>query len=259
MESKESGVLITRPAGAAADLLCAAVEAAGYSAFSQPLLELHALDDIGPAQHTFIEELDLYQHVIFISGNAVRFGMSHVENYWPQLPVGISWYAIGSATAALLADFGVAAVTPGDKMTSEGLLALPALAGVELQKILIIKGQGGRDTLARELLARGAAVDELACYQRRPVDLSADDLAGKLNQWQIDTVLITSGEGLANLEVLLSPAETSNFKHLRLIVPSQRVARLAQSAGFDNIETADNASDTAMLHALKASKPSSGD
>ena len=110
--------------------------------------------------------LDQYQHVIFISSNAVHFGMALIEDHWPQLPLGLTWYAIGGATAAKLEHFGIEAITPGSVMTSEGLLALSLLQNVRDQRVLIVKGQGGRDTLAQELTRRGALVEELPCYCR---------------------------------------------------------------------------------------------
>ncbi len=196
--------------------------------------------------------------MIFISANAVRFGMVLVEDYWPQLPAGLSWYAIGAATADMLARHGIAAITPGNVMSSEGLLAVPALQHVNDQRVLIVKGEGGRDTLMTELTRRGAAVDELACYRRSRPELPAGALAAKLSRWGIDVIMLSSGEGLANLQVLLSPAETTKLKHIALIVPSQRVAQLAREAGFEQIVTAENASDMAMLRALRAWRPGTG-
>jgi len=254
----KGSVLVTRPAGQAA-ALCAAVEAAGYTVHSQPLLELQALSELPPSQRQLLLDLDRYQHVIFISGNAVQFGMACIEDYWPQLPVGLTWYAIGDATAALLHGFGIEAVTPGSPMTSEGLLTVPQLQVVADQCILIIKGEGGRVTLCEELLRRGATVDELACYRRACPDLPAGELAARLYQWRINLVMISSGEGLANLQTLLHWPETTNFRDICVIVPSQRIARLAQKAGFEQVMTAENASDVAMLHALEEWKPGFGE
>jgi uroporphyrinogen-III synthase len=244
----KGSVLVTRPAGQA-DALCAAVEAAGYTAHSQPLLELQALSELPPSQRQLLLDLDRYQHVIFISGNAVHFGMACIEDYWPQVPVGLTWYAIGDATAALLHGFGIEAVTPGSAMTSEGLLAVPQLHTVADQRILIIKGEGGRATLR----------EELACYRRACPDLPAGELAARLSEWRIGLVMISSGEGLDNLQTLLRWPETTKFRHICVIVPSERIARLAQKAGFEQVVTAENASDVAMLHALEEWKPGSGE
>ncbi len=243
-------VLVTRPQGQAGPL-CAALEQAGFEAHALPLLELDALPELSAASRATVMDLDRYQHVIFVSGNAVRFGMGCIGDYWPQLPVGLNWYAVGSATAALLSGFGVSAVSfPTQAMDSEALLALPALADVAGQRVLIVKGEGGRRTLCEELQRRGATVDELACYRRRCPPLAAGELAAKLQQWQVTIILLSSGEALANMRALLSPRETTKFTETGLIVPSLRVARMAYEAGFRQVITAANASDAAMLQAL---------
>ena len=107
-------------------------------------------------------------------------------------------------------------------------------------------------------LRRGAAVDELACYRRSPPALPAGTLAARLVQWNIDVIMLSSGEGLANLQLLLSPAETTNLNHIGAIVPSQRVAEMARDAGFSRVVTAENASDMAMLTALRQWRPGAG-
>lgn len=252
-------VLVTRPAGEAADALCAALAAAGYEACSQPLLELSGAPQLTPVQRHMLQDLEQYQHIIFVSGNAVRFGMALIDDFWPQLPVGINWYAIGDATAKGLARFAIKAITPGEMMTSEGLLALPYLLNVQGQRVLIIKGEGGRDTLRAELFRRGALVDELACYRRNRPDLPAGALGARIAQWQIDVILLSSGEGLTNLLLLLSPAETTKLKPVGLIVPSERVAAMARDAGFVSVVTAENASDEAMLRALQSWRPGNGE
>ncbi len=247
-------VLVTRPAGQEA-ALCRAVTAAGYVAHSQPLLELNAIPSLSPDQRQHLLDLDCYRHILFVSGNAVRFGMVWIEALRPRLPEGSNWYAVGEATASLLRAHGVEVHTPGDEMTSEGLLALPALQAVAGDRILIVKGEGGRSALREELSRRGARVDELACYRRSCPRLAPGELASRLQRWGIGVILLSSGEGLANLLALLAPEEFSKLRHVALIVPSTRVADAAREAGFDQIVTADNASDAAMLAALERCSP----
>jgi uroporphyrinogen-III synthase len=246
-----AAVLVTRPSGEAADALCAALQAAGYKTFHQPLIELHGLSHPGPEQRQHLLDLDRYQRVIFISGNAVRFGMRWVEDFWPQLPEGLHWYAVGAATAAALERFGINVSTPGHNMSSEGLLAIPSLQAVRGERVLLVKGEGGRDALRQELTRRGAAVDELACYRRSVPRLPEGELAAMLDRWAIDVILVSSGEGLGNLPLLLSPAESTKLKAIGMIVPSLRVAAMARDAGFSHIITAENASDAAMIDALR--------
>nr|MBP6683708.1 uroporphyrinogen-III synthase [Halioglobus sp.] len=251
-------VLVTRPAGQG-DELCAALEGAGFSVHSLPLLQLLPLAELDPVQRQRVLDLDHFSHIIFVSGNAVRLGMAWIEACWPQLPLGLHWYAVGEATAGELSAHGVSVLSPATEMTSEGLLALPQLQAVAGQRVLIVKGEGGRATLADSLGRRGARVEELACYRRIPPDLASGELAQKLSQWAIGVVLISSGEGLANLLALLSPAETTKFADITLLVPSPRVAQMARAAGFSRVITAENASDSAMLRALAGLQTATGE
>lgn len=253
-----AGVLVTRPAGQGNDL-CAALGRAGFSAHSLPLLQLLPLPELAPAQRQLVLDLDQFSHIIFVSGNAVRWGMAWIESCWPQPPVGLNWYAVGDASARLLSAYGVKVATPGAEMSTEGLLALPQLRQLSDQRVLIVKGEGGRATLADSLRRRGARVAELACYRRAPPDLACGELAQRLSQWDIGVVLISSGEGLANLLALLSPAETTKFACITLLVPSSRVAQMARAAGFSRVITAENASDSAMLRALAGLQTAAGE
>ena len=196
--------------------------------------------------------LDGFGHVIFISANAVRFGLDWIDDYWPQLPAGLHWYAIGERTAAMLTARGLAPLTPGDNMTSEGLLALPSLQSVQGDRVLIVRGVGGRETLRQALEARGAHVDSLVCYQRRPVSLIPGALAADLEREAVELVLLSSGEGLAHFTALLPPGETTKLQELTVVVPSQRVAESAHALGWQRVQVADNATDDAMIEAVRA-------
>jgi uroporphyrinogen-III synthase len=249
MRSKAS-VLVTRPLGAAAPL-CEALSSLGYTAHQQALLELHALAANTPEIETCIDSLQHYQHLIFISGNAVHFGMQAILARKKRLPQGMNVYAIGLATAKSLEGFGLSVIDAAPEMTSESLLELESLQQVEGQKILIIKGEGGRTTLRDTLSARGAEINELACYERKCPQLSPGDLAVKIAQWNIDVVLLSSGEGFCNMLTLLSPDETINLYAKPLIVPSARVALMARNAGFTAVHEAKNATNSAMLEAVE--------
>jgi uroporphyrinogen-III synthase len=253
-----TNILVTRPAGQA-EALCAAIVSKGFTAHCLPMLQVLPLSNLAPRQQQQVRDLDSYQHVIFVSANAVRYGMGCIESHWPQLPADLHWFAVGEGTARLLLPFGVEAHTPGSAMSSEGLLALPQLQQVQGARVLIVKGEGGRQTLAEELGRRGARVDELACYRRAAPELASGELAAKLAQWEIDLVMISSGEGLCNMLALLTPAETTKFSRITLLVPSPRVADIAVTAGFEQVITAENASDSAMLRALAVWNTSAGE
>ncbi|KGE04019.1 uroporphyrinogen-III synthase [Pseudohaliea rubra] len=243
-------VLVTRPAGQA-DSLCGRLEAAGFAVVRQPLLALEPFAGLPAAQRRLVQELDRFQHCIFISSNAVRFGLELLQRAWPRWPAGVACYAVGDSTAAALRDAGLSVRTPGADMTSEGLLALPALCAVTGQRVLIVKGEGGRQALRETLGSRGAEVEELACYRRVAPAVDGAALAERLQHDAVRLILISSGEALANLTALLKPRETHKLADITLVVPSARVAEDAVSAGWQQPVVAANAADDAMLAAAQ--------
>tara|TARA_R100000005_G_scaffold85545_1_gene54048 strand:- start:5608 stop:6384 length:777 start_codon:yes stop_codon:yes gene_type:complete len=251
-------VLVTRPAGQG-DKLCNALKARGFTAHHLPFLALEPVVPLPAVERARILNLDRVEHVIFISANAVNFSLPVIEGYWPQLPAGLHWYAVGEGTARALAAFDVVAQTPGENMSSEGLLELPGLRDCAGQRVLIVKGQGGRDTLREELERRGAQVETLTCYRRVRPRMAPGELAALLARWQVDLICISSGEGLETMLALLSPAETTKLQTVTLLLPSRRVADAAMAAGFRHCLIADNASDGAMLRALERWTPAKGE
>jgi len=262
MNVQNRRILVTRPVGQA-DFLLHSLSNLGANPVHLPLLAIESLSALNDAEkirqaRTLVQELDNFSKIIFISTNAVHYGTELIENFWPQLPPGIEWYGIGSATQLALQQCDI---TPHDihgelannpiannTMTSESLLNLPAFANLQQQRILIVQGDGGRELLARVMRQRGAKVDNLVCYRRRvPADL--------INKWQtvsnmsLDVVLISSGEGLQNW---LKLPDIDRFSNRLMIAPSERVAEQARAAGFSLVITAENASDRAMLKALQS-------
>lgn len=250
MPAERPGILVTRPEGQE-EALCESLRRAGFPVSHQPLLLLEPLATVSATQRRLLAELDRFRHCIFISNNAVRFGLALIREASPRWPPALSCYAVGDSTAAALRAEGLAVQTPGETMTSEGLLALPALNGVAGERVLIVKGEGGRQALRKRLSARGARVSELACYRRRAPAVDPVAFRQQLERDRVRVILVSSGEALANLSALLRPGETHNFTAVTLVVPSARVATEAAEAGWTRVRVAANAADDAMLTALE--------
>jgi uroporphyrinogen-III synthase len=265
-------VVITR-LQAQAEVWAADLQQLGFASRYLPLLELRALSDEQQVRaiKNKILDYDLYQKVIFVSQNAVQYGMDWLDEYWPQLPIGIEYFAVGSTTAKKLASYGLRvtdlAVSESGGMTSEDLLQAPALQQVSGEKILIFRGCGGRGHLAQELRTRGATVDFCELYERLIpavagaqlqqliIDLSAQQSAELPSTSQQQFIIaLHSGESLQNLVTLaetLDKGQVSGLlKELPIMVPSARIADAAQAAGFNTIISAENATDHAMSAAL---------
>ncbi len=258
--ASSSRVLVTRPQGQALGLADTLV-GRGYTPVLHPLIEIIPVKKIEQDQREILLNLDNYRHIIFVSSNAVHWGMQVIESFWPQLPVGLHWHAIGAATANALTQFSVDVASPGGAMNSESLLALASLQQVANDKILIVRGQSGRTLIADELQRRGASVSSLEVYQRRRPQNIGPALADVFVQG-VDAILISSGEGLINLVSLLQGSEMSGLSDrvfsLPLVVPGARVASLAAELGFSDILEAENATDMAMINTLCSYAHSSG-
>ncbi|WP_373079217.1 uroporphyrinogen-III synthase [Zhongshania sp.] len=245
-------VLVTRPADRSGELV-AALRGEGAQVLTKPLLNITPLSpsrhgaELQRCRQQFMD-LDRYQYLIFISVNAVNYGMALIEQFWPQWPIGVKVYAIGTATAAALAARDVE-VQSFDSlaMNSESLLSTPALLQLQGQKILIVRGLGGREYLAEQLAARGAQVDYAECYQRSSPKLDRGQFQDLLLKEQINIVCVNSGETLHYFNSLLG-----DMAHTyTVLVPGERVAALAASLGFEQVVQAENAGAAATLDALK--------
>jgi uroporphyrinogen-III synthase len=259
-------VVITRPEAQAA-AWAEQLQVLGFTCARLNLLEISAVaeEDKIRAIKNKILDFDLYQKVIFVSQNAVDYGMGWLEDYWPQLPIGIDYFAVGATTAKKLASYGVEvqdlAVSASGGMTSEDLLSAEHLQNVDGEKILIFRGCGGRGHLAEELRKRGAWVDYCELYERGlPVTAREQLLQLISSREAADRQIILSlhsGESLQNLVAVFAQLTSAERTTARawvhnnvLLVPSQRIVEAAQAAGFKRIICAENATDNAMTVAL---------
>ena len=196
-----------------------------------------------------IIDLDQFDAVILVSANAARYALEWIDRYWPQLPPHLKWYAVGDATARRLAAAGIVANTPDGKANSEALLQLEGLLQVENNKILIVKGGGGRALLQDELARRGAQVQSLALYHRGLPEYSAADIAQILGEQLPDALMATSVDAVNNLDELLLRVGEEHYG-LPLVVASERIAGVAREKGFSEVIAARGASDECILQAL---------
>lgn len=230
------------------------LQAAGYRVLALPLLAIAQVQE--PAQQQSIKncilDFDHYDAVIFVSQNAVEATWQWLDQYWPQLPQGITYYAVGIKTAAQVQHFLGSEATVHAALTAmntEELLALPGLQQVAHQRILICRGLGGRPRLGDELENRGAAVTYCELYQRTlPAEAVTQFTDANLNPAQ-DVLCVFSGETLQNLLYVATTAG-ADLSAFALVVPGERVAALAAEQGFQQIQIARNAGEAAMLAAI---------
>lgn len=231
------------------------IQALGGTPVCLPLIEIEPVsesDSVYADTKQHILDLDLYQKVIFVSPNAARLGVELIEDFWPQLPVGIDWIGIGRQTVKQLEEFGISAWSSAQGYDSEALLSSDRFQQVEGQRILILRGNGGRDLMRNTLISRGARVDYGTVYYRRLPGYSEQTLKQKLLDEPLSALLITSGEGLLNLQTLITTHSADRYQPLLntlLIVPSERIAVIARELGYRRVRVAQGPDDDSMVRA----------
>ena len=129
-----------------------------------PLTEIYPLDNYQIFDAIF-ENLKTYQHIIFISTNAVHFFLERLKKLSQGIPKNTTISSIGPTTKILLEKhLSLDVHCPVETFDSENLLKEEIFSNVKDQKILIIRGMGGRETLKNNLEKRGAIVNYGECY-----------------------------------------------------------------------------------------------
>jgi uroporphyrinogen-III synthase len=241
------GVLITRPSHQAASL-GRLFEASGAAAVFFPAIDIRPLTDARTSAAR-VKSAEHFELIIFSSANAVRFGAALLDQR-RDLPLA----AIGPATARALNQAGYrVCVQPPEGFDSESLLRHPRLLAVAGQRILIVKGEGGRNLLERELERRGAALTIAEVYRREcpvPSAEELEDLESRFERREIRLITATSAEIGHNLLALATPALRRHFDAAGWLVPSARVAGLLRETGLKaTLVTADSAEDQDLLSA----------
>jgi uroporphyrinogen-III synthase len=228
------GILVTRP-GERAGNLARLIEASGGRAHLFPAIGIEDL----PAPPA-LRQLDRFDLAVFVSPTAVAKILAHLDA-WPRaLPAA----AVGGGTRRELERRGVKGViSPQSGADSEALLALTEMQQVAGKRVVIFRGEGGRELLGDTLRSRGARVEYAAGYRRtRP---KAERL---WKEDEIDAITVSSSQGLANLFEVLDAAF---LKSRPLFVPHPRVEGNARERSVREVVVA-GPSDEQVLEALVA-------
>jgi uroporphyrinogen-III synthase len=243
-------LLLTRPAEESQSLAHVLEQEGVYSA-SLPLLEIHP-SPVSEEIRSIIFNLAAYSAVIVVSKPAARLGLEMVDEVWPQPPMQ-PWFTVGAATAQILDDYGLRVFFPEQGDDSEALLELPqlqeAICGYD-PKVLIMRGEDGRELLAERLRERGVAVDYLPLYRRHLPYYPAFALPQRVEAERLNGLVVSSGQGFQHLRELAGDA-WPDLAQLPLFVPSPRVAELAREAGALTVVDCRGASASALLAALR--------
>jgi uroporphyrinogen-III synthase len=232
-------VIVTRPQ-AQADALVAELRAAGIDAVALPLIDIAPAADEQPLREAW-RRLDTLALLMFVSANAVQHFMRLRPDSaaWPAQLLAAS---PGPGTSAALRQAGVPPallVEPsGEVFDSEALWQQLRTHDWQGRKVLVVRGEGGRDWLAEQLRERGAIVDFVAAYRRCPPQLdpaARSLLDGALAQPQQQLWAISSSEAAAHLARL---APQADWRAAAAVAPHPRIVQALQQLGFGQVRLA---------------------
>lgn len=238
-------IVVTRPRDQAAQL-AQTIEQAGGTPLLFPLLDITAVSDTKPLYEQ-ISRLGQFNLAIFISPNAVRYGIAAIRTAG-AVPNSLKVAAVGQGSARALRESGITnVIAPAERFDSEGLLALPELQNVAGWRVMIFRGDGGRELLGDTLKARGATVEYATCYQRSKPNQDASVLLAA----KPDAITVTSSEALGYLWQMLTDSDRAALRNTPLFAPHARIAGLAREQGWQHVHLT-GSGDDGLISALIA-------
>lgn len=226
-------VVVTRPAGQAAHF-ATALTGAGAIPVLYPVLEIRDIEDVSPLLDAAIR-LDSYDLAVFVSPNAIERALAVIlpRRAWPA---ALRVAALGKSSERELARHGMHdVISPPLRFDSEALLELPELIDVGDKRVIIFRGDGGREVLGDTLKARGASIDYVTCYRRARPQLDPAPLLKLWEEGQLDAVTLTSSEGLRNFFDMVGRLGQAWLKKTPAFVPHVRIAEQAQALGLAKV------------------------
>ncbi|NKB76809.1 MAG: hypothetical protein GKR96_07095 [Gammaproteobacteria bacterium] len=254
---KNVGVLVTRPLPQGNNIF-RLIQSEGGTPFSFPVLEIQPPDDFIAFEHC-LKDLKEYDIVLLVSLSAINSFANGLRQLGLTLTESVKVGVMGRRSEDQCRQYDIpVSYIPTGSMDSEGLLR--TLEGVDLfrKKVLIVRGQTGRELLKNELSARDAVVEYVDAYKRivtsRPTTVLID-------QWQsggIDRVLVTSNSVVDGMFELLGP-NALLFQKTPIITISHRISAYCSHKGVvAPIYVSETPADEDVLRCLITSQSESG-
>ncbi len=253
-------IIVTRPSSQARQLievLTGAIEKSGVAKrslpeiLSLPLLTISSKSDQPLANHvaTALVNADL---AIFVSPNAIESVMRLLERDWQDLSKGVIPIGVmGGSSQLALKNHGIGLEsnpTPiiipmnNENWDSEGLWQeLQSLQwSWANKKVIIFKGEGGRDWLADTLKKAGATVEAISTYSRVPLDINNPAWhAIREMDFSKSLWLLTSSEAVRYLGQVIQDQFAHNLKTASALCPHHNIADAAELIGFGEVFTSE--------------------
>lgn len=234
-------VIVTRPLAQALPWV-ESLNEAGFDAYALPLIDIEPVTDTAPVRDAWARVAGTAL-VMFVSANAV-------QHFFAQQPEDLAWPlsalagSTGPGTTAALQQAGLPAACiveplPGASFDSESLWARLKARNWIGQRVMVVRGEEGRDWLADQLREAGAVVEHVAAYRRVapiPDDAARALLSAAAAEPAKHCWFFTSSEAIGHLRELAPGVDWSTS---RALASHLRIAQTARLAGFGDVRLVD--------------------
>lgn len=162
-------VMITRPRHQSQPL-AALLESRGAIPLSVPAIEIAPMEDFAELDRA-LSQLGSYHWVVFTSVNGVEAVCQRLRTLGLGIPSTLRVAAIGPKTAAGLVAFDISTDFVPDEYVAEAIL--PGLDPKPGNRILLLRADIARPTLAEAIRQAGAVADDISVY--RTIAASVDE------------------------------------------------------------------------------------
>ena len=184
---------------------------------------------------SIINQLNTYNYLIFISTNAVKMFIDRMDLLSLKLPEDIILASIGKSTQKILLEkYQREVYCPDYVFDSEHLLDHLVFNNVQSKMALIIRGEGGRETLKKGLENKGAKVTYGECYKRKFLPINFKEIKKITENFKNIVFLITSNESAEHFISEVRNEDKIWLMRCDLIVNHEKIKEKLESF-FDSI------------------------
>ncbi|MHB8421560.1 MAG: uroporphyrinogen-III C-methyltransferase [Leptospirales bacterium] len=198
-------ILLTRESGTQ-DALSETLISAGAEIIRCPTIDIAAPMDWTEVDQA-IESLQKYDWVVFLSPNGVKYFIQRLRSTGKDIRrlASCRIFSMGPSTGRMLSEWGI--IPDGQPLESHGngVLEFFNSQTVHNKQILLIRGDRGEGLIPEGLLALGARVTTVKCYQNR---------IPRLPEYLKERIGMHLGERSFDLLVFYSPSAYENMTSL---------------------------------------------
>ena len=247
-------VVVTRRQEQASDL-GGMLRAAGARVICAPTIEMAPVADYGPVDASLRKVAD-YDWLVVTSANGVDtlFARLAMLDRDSRHLAGVRIAAVGSATAAALAEHGIRAdLIPGEAV-GEALADALIAQDVRDKRVLLLRAEKARAIVPHALTEAGADVDDVAVYKTCAPGHLPEAFLDELRAGHVDWVTLMSPSALENLLQLLGPERAAWLEPVKWASIGPVTSKALREAGFRVHAEAEPHDASGLVRALVAAE-----